>query len=128
MAINEDAPGIEVTVRCHKQPLPELDDPNAHNDDDDIAPYPSTTKYIECVDDTEFELAVRVDSSYLWDYRDHVLVASFHVDGKMVPGLVVRRRDTDHGRRVFRIRGREMGSGTGWYLRRFKFAPVKTSM
>ncbi|KAI1111409.1 hypothetical protein F5Y14DRAFT_425460 [Nemania sp. NC0429] len=125
MAINEDVPGIEVTVRCNKQPLVELDDPNAH--DDDIAPHPSTTKYIECVDDTEFEVAIRVGSDYLWDYRDHVLVARVRVDGKTVRGTVIRRADTDHGRQVFRIKGRHVGSASGsWYLRRFKFAPVKT--
>lgn len=128
MAINEDVPGVEVTVRCHRQPLKELDDPNAHNDDDDIAPYPSTTKYIECVDDTEFEIGIQIDSSYLWDYRDHVLVASVFVDGKRVRGLVIRRKDTEDGRYMFRIEGRETGSASGWYLRRFKFAPVKTSI
>lgn len=129
MAINEDVPGIEVTVRCHKQPLKELDDPNAQNNDDDISPCPSTIRYIESVDDTVFEVGIQVDSSYLWGYRDHVLVATVHVDGKKVEGVVIRRTDTDHGRHMFRIRGRETGSSNGsWYLRRCKFAPVKTSM
>ncbi|KAI1296315.1 hypothetical protein F5Y03DRAFT_398843 [Xylaria venustula] len=130
MAIHDDVPGIEVTVRCDKLPLPEFDDPNAHvDDDDDASPCPSTTKYIECVDDAEFDISIAVDSDYHWGYRDHILVAKTYIDGESVRGDVINSKHTKFGLPEVRIvKGKEVqhyGSGI-WSIRRCKFAAVKT--
>ncbi|KAI1148250.1 hypothetical protein F4825DRAFT_106366 [Nemania diffusa] len=128
MAIHEDVPGIEAAVRCRGQPLPELEDPHSHDDDDAVACL-STTKYIECVDDAEFDIYVQVSSAYLWGYRGHILVAGVYVDGKRVRSPIIRHTETAHGALATRcVTGREVCSretGT-WSLRKFKFAAVKT--
>ncbi|KAI0426528.1 hypothetical protein F5Y09DRAFT_345625 [Xylaria sp. FL1042] len=128
MAIHPDVPGIEVTVRCHGQPLDELEDPDVHDNDDAVA-RPSVRKYIECVDDTEFDIFVAVDSRYDWNYRNHILVSNVYIDGQLIRGTVVRPVDLRHDNRAtHRVRGKEVfDHNTGlWSLRRFKFAPVKT--
>ncbi|GAW15783.1 hypothetical protein ANO14919_052030 [Xylariales sp. No.14919] len=127
MAINDDVPGLGVTVRCHKQPLHELEDPNTH--DDDAVACPTTSKYIECVDNAEFDVYIVVDPTYHWGYRDHVLVARTYIDGTRIKGSVIRSRETGyHGPAIRRIKGQEVCGPTGlWSLRNFKFAPVTTT-
>ncbi|KAI0973017.1 hypothetical protein F4678DRAFT_35141 [Xylaria arbuscula] len=130
MAIHDDVPGIEVTVRCHKRPLPELDDPNAHvDDDDDVSPCPSTTKYIECIDDTEFDVSIAVNSDYPWGYRDHLLAARTYIDGEYVSGEVIHSGLIKYGRPELRtVTGKlvKHHSSGIWSVRKCKFAAVKT--
>ncbi|KAI3341447.1 hypothetical protein F4824DRAFT_313818 [Ustulina deusta] len=129
MAIHEDVPGITVTVRCRERPLPELEDPDAH-DSDDAAACPSANKYIECVDNAEFDVSIVVDSNYHWGYRNHSLVATVCVDGKHIRGCIMRRGETDYGAVATRlVRGKEVCDGISalWSLRKFRFAAVKTT-
>ncbi|GAP91855.1 hypothetical protein SAMD00023353_6800100 [Rosellinia necatrix] len=129
MAIHEDVPGIETTVRCQGQPLPELEDPNARDDNDEGGPdCPTTSKYIECVNNVEFEVHVRVNADYPWGYRNHVLVASTYVDGEYIRGSVIRNTDAHDGCVKFSVRGREMYSNEtrSWSMQKFRFATVKT--
>ncbi|KAI8955992.1 hypothetical protein F4801DRAFT_184941 [Xylaria longipes] len=128
MAIHNDVPGVEVTVRCNKVPLQEYEDPNAH-DNNDAATCPLTTKYIECIDDAEFDVTIQASSDYQWGYRNHVLSAATYVDGKYVQGNIIRSTNTDYGRRFeLPVKGREVySSSTGlWSQQRFKFTAVKT--
>ncbi|KAI1126827.1 hypothetical protein F5Y10DRAFT_203054 [Nemania abortiva] len=128
MAIHEDVPGLEATVRCRGQPLQEHDDPDDH-DNDDAGACPTATKYIECVDDAEFGVYVQATPDYAWGYRDHVLVAGLYIDGKRVRGEVIRSKDAKHNGYAHRhIKGWETcSSSTGeWSLRKFRFASVKT--
>ncbi|KAI1740581.1 hypothetical protein F4680DRAFT_447905 [Xylaria scruposa] len=128
MAIHDDVPGIEVTVRCNGEPLHELEDPYAH-DKDDAADCPSTTKYIECVDDTEFDVSIEVGSDYQWGYRDHVLTVEIYIDGKHANGVTIHSTETDYNRRCKRpIEGWYMvSSSTGSFvLQKFKFTAIKT--
>ncbi|KAI0451492.1 hypothetical protein F5B21DRAFT_486757 [Xylaria acuta] len=125
MAIHNDVPGVEVTVRCNERPLREIEDPNAH-DDNDAAACPLTTKYIECVDDTEFDVSIEASSDYQWGYRNHVLVADIYVDGTYIRGLITRSTEARFGR--YFIKGQHtFSSSTGlWSQRKFKFTAVKT--
>lgn len=128
MAIHEDVPGIEVTVRCHKQPLRELEDPSAHDDDASVCP--TTSKYVECMDDTEFDISIRVGTNYNWGYRDHVLVPSIYIDGKYVTARVVRSRDIYVTlNKSLSVTGTDtQNSASGlWTRSKFKFSAVKTS-
>ncbi|KAI3323737.1 hypothetical protein HD806DRAFT_72446 [Xylariaceae sp. AK1471] len=129
MAIHEDVPGLEVTVRCNERPLHELEDPDA-TDNDDAAASPMACKYIECVDDAEFDVAITVTNDYEWGYRNHVLVATVYVDGKHIRGSVIRSPETQYGVPVTRlVKGQEVvatGYTNLWSLRKFRFATVKT--
>ncbi|KAJ2989852.1 hypothetical protein NUW58_g3256 [Xylaria curta] len=129
MAIHDDVPGLEVTVQCHRRPLPELEDPNSHDNDDAVA-CPLTTKYIECVDDTEFDIVVNVNSDYEWGYRNHVLLAATFVDGKRIREPMIRSSSVKgyDGRITRVIAGQEVREDATslWSVRKFKFAAVKT--
>ncbi|KAI0193577.1 hypothetical protein EV127DRAFT_246332 [Xylaria flabelliformis] len=127
MAIHDEVPGVEVTVRCNEEPLHELEDPNAH-DSNDADTCPSITKYIECVDNAEFDVTIEVSSDYPWGYRNHVLAAYICVDGKFIRSNIISSKDTDHGR-PFNccVKGREFSSSTdSWAVQKFKFTAVKT--
>ncbi|KAI1811726.1 hypothetical protein GGS20DRAFT_561775 [Poronia punctata] len=128
MAITKDVSGIEVTVRCNQQALHEYKCPNAQ-DDDDEASCPTAAQYIECIDNTEFDIFIQVDRNYAWGYRNHVLVANTYVDGKPIHGSIIRDPKARHRNVETRlIRGEEVGSkwSSTWTLRKFKFAVVKT--
>ncbi|KAI0502814.1 hypothetical protein F5B22DRAFT_652697 [Xylaria bambusicola] len=127
MAISEDVPGIKVSVRVHQQPLPEFDDPDAH-DRDDAAAHPLETKYIECVDDAHFDISYVVDSTYAWGYCNHVLIATSYIDGQYIRGHILYEKDTKFGGlAVGVVDGKEVCSSSGmWSKRRFRFAAVKT--
>lgn len=129
MAIHDNVPGLKVTVRCNAEPLQEFEDPNAH-DDNDAAACPLTTKYIECIDDAEFDVKVQVSSHYQWGYRNHVLAAATYVDGKFIQEAIIRRKETDYNHRATRyVTGLDGFSSNAnlWSVQKFKFAAVKTS-
>ncbi|KAI1364963.1 hypothetical protein F5Y08DRAFT_305483 [Xylaria arbuscula] len=127
MAISESVPGIAVTVQCDKQPLPEFEDPDAHDHNDDAAAYPIETKYVECIDNAHFQICLVVDSSYDWSYRNHVLVAVISVDGQWVRGQIIKQRPEDNGYYKHRVNGKEVCNSLGtWSVRRFIFSAVKT--
>ncbi|KAI0107095.1 hypothetical protein GGR51DRAFT_559780 [Nemania sp. FL0031] len=107
MAIHPDVPGIEATVRCAGLPLPEHEDPDGH-ENDDVPACPSATKYIECVDDAEFDICIKVGPTYSWGYRNHILIANTFVDGKRVVGMVIRSKyATADGYSTTLIQGQE---------------------
>ncbi|KAI1330580.1 hypothetical protein F5Y16DRAFT_362198 [Xylariaceae sp. FL0255] len=124
MAILEDVPGIKVEVCTNGRPLTEFQDPHAQDEDADLAACPMTSTYIECINNAEFSVDIKVDNTYEWGYRNHVLVATVYVDGKHVRGSVLREGDASHRR----ITGREVFSEAygNWNLRRFKFTTVVT--
>jgi hypothetical protein len=130
MAINEDVPGLEVTVRCDGRPLNEFEDPDAA-DNDDAAACPTASKYVECVDDVEFVVAIAVNNDYEWGYRNHVLLATVYVDGTHIRTCVIRDFETRYGVVATRlVKGQEVAATSFsnlWSLRKFKFATVKTS-
>ncbi|KAI1438988.1 hypothetical protein GGR50DRAFT_690756 [Xylaria sp. CBS 124048] len=124
MAINEDVPGLEAFVQCSDREMSEIDDPEDDADVDNTG-CPTTSRYIEVVDEAAFEVVVNVHENYLWGYRDHVLVANVHVDGQYVHGVVFRQRSQ---LRSTSIVGPESycAEAGGWVRRKLKFAAVKT--
>ncbi|KAI1279668.1 hypothetical protein F5Y07DRAFT_357424 [Xylaria sp. FL0933] len=129
MAISPDVPGIEVAVRCHGRALDEFEDPDAH-DNDDVVAHPSVSKYIECVDDTEFDVSITIDSKYDWNYRNHIVCCNVYVDGEWIRGTAIRSSDFKlDGRAIHHhVKGKEVQDPITrlWSVRRFKFAAVKT--
>ncbi|KAI0202978.1 hypothetical protein F4808DRAFT_418707 [Astrocystis sublimbata] len=121
MAIHCDVPGVEVTVHCNNQPLQEFRNPDAHDDDDNAA-HPVVTKYIECINDANFVVKLRVSPEYEWGYRNHILSFSVQVDGKWIETPLIRNPHT------YEISGLKTRSSTtgSWHLRRFKFKTVET--
>ncbi|KAI1252145.1 hypothetical protein MGN70_006718 [Eutypa lata] len=78
MAILDDVPGIEVAVQINGQDVVEYDDPDASELD---APCPTSSKYIECIDDAVFAIRCRATSHYKWGYKNHSLHFRAMADG-----------------------------------------------
>ncbi|KAI0401204.1 hypothetical protein F4802DRAFT_440587 [Xylaria palmicola] len=131
MAIHPDLPGLEATVRCNGQALPEYEDPDAGaNDDaanDGADSRPSTTKYIECLDGAEFDVFIKVAAPYQWGYLNHIVIADLVVDGQHIQGSVFRNPVSNVlATSTHFIKGRESNVGGTWSRQNFKFAAVKT--
>ncbi|RYP42119.1 hypothetical protein DL767_000484 [Monosporascus sp. MG133] len=79
MAILQELPGVKVTVRVEGKDCVEYEDPDAA---DIQTSCPTSTKYIESVDDAEFCIHFHVDSDYNWDYKKHFLDVAVYVDNQ----------------------------------------------
>ncbi|KAK7921229.1 hypothetical protein PG985_009251 [Apiospora marii] len=130
MTINEDVPGVYVAVQINGADVTEYAAPDAGDDD---APQPTVTKYIECIDDTNFAIRMGVNRAYEWGYRNHALSLQVYVDGHWVIGKLFRSPDMLNlgyfpSTEESIIRGREEinPSTNEWELRNFKFASVTT--
>ena len=126
MAISEDVPGIAVTVRCHGHPLPEFGDPDAQ-DNINAATYPLETNYVQCIDNSAFDICIAIGPAYQWGYRDHIVVARVRIDGESVKGYIFQQHIPFHHMAI--CQGKEICNNFGvWCLRKFKFVAVKTGM
>jgi hypothetical protein len=132
MTINEDVPGIQVTVQIRDTEAVEYAADDATNED---AVCPTVTKYIECIDDASFRVRVVIDDNYEWGYKNHSLAYHLYIDGKHVSGHVTgykNRKLTSTGAFehacVFRDRQDYDGVHDQWVRRKFKFSSVKTGI
>ncbi|KAK6825291.1 hypothetical protein PG987_012785 [Apiospora arundinis] len=130
MTINEDVPGIYVSVQINGADVTEYEAPDAGDDD---ARHPTVTKYIECVDNTHFTIRMGANRAYDWGYLNHALSLQVYVDGHWVIGKIFKNpRGPDAGffplPEESVICGREeINPATNeWELRTFKFASVTT--
>ncbi|KAI1878910.1 hypothetical protein JX265_003087 [Neoarthrinium moseri] len=119
--IYEDIPGIEVAVQIGGEDAAEYDAPDAGDED---AARASLTKYVECIDNAQFSVRVKVNGDYDWRYKNHDLCFRLYVDGHFVSGRIFDhdypRTDTIRG---YHTENRETGQ---WYLHKLQFAPVTT--
>lgn len=124
MAILEDRPGIKVYVRIGDAECAEYDDPDIEGEQTSC---PTSSKYIESVDDAEFGVRFEVTPDYKWDYKNHDLVFYCYLDGKYFGGLVTKRSSDnapfhtkdDLSEQISRT---ETGN---WVSRKAKFSAVK---
>lgn len=130
MTINEDVPGIEVTVQIHGTDAAEYAADDAANED---AVCPTVTKYIECTDSASFRVRVVVDGNYEWGYKNHSLAYYLYIDGKFTRGLLadyknltVSNSGTFEYESMFKDRQDFDGVLDQWVRRKYKFSSVKT--
>ncbi|RYP07025.1 hypothetical protein DL764_002784 [Monosporascus ibericus] len=123
MAILEELPGVKVTVRIAGKDCVEYEDPDAG---DIQASCPTSSKYIESVDDAEFCIHFHMDSEYNWDYKEHSLCVGVCVDGQMLTMKALRRRYLINQQFDADIVGRPvLSTETGeWFLPIPKFSAV----
>ncbi|RYP53174.1 hypothetical protein DL768_001767 [Monosporascus sp. mg162] len=88
MAILEELPGVKVTVRVEGKDCVEYEDPDAA---DIQTSRPTSSKYIESVDDAEFCVHFHMDSNYNWDYREHCLVVAVYADNQWLNSSFVEK-------------------------------------
>ncbi|RYP67867.1 hypothetical protein DL769_005656 [Monosporascus sp. CRB-8-3] len=96
MAVLDDIPGIEVAVQINGWDVVEYDDPDAS---EHVRSCPTSSKYIESIDDTEFTIRYKASLGYNWEgCRDHVLRFRTFADGLKLSGKVLFKTDALHGR------------------------------
>lgn len=124
MAVLEDVPGIKVVVTVAGEDAIEYDDPN--DADRERPAWPTSSKYIECVDDAEFSIKAFITSDYAWGYQNHNLRINFTADGNHIRGTLVTSED-DH---CIHVKGPESYCNTThqWVRRRCKFSAISTGM
>ncbi|KAI1767066.1 hypothetical protein GGR53DRAFT_483821 [Hypoxylon sp. FL1150] len=123
MAVLQDQPGIVVTVRTNGMDCVEYDDP----DDSKLQlerPFPTAFKYVESLDDSEFTIHMKVDSSYDWSYKKHSLKFMVYVDGKYVSGVILSRGICQEGE--VKGKGGFCATTQSWRTHKLKFSTVKT--
>ncbi|KAK8107866.1 uncharacterized protein PG998_009879 [Apiospora kogelbergensis] len=128
MTINEDVPGVHVTVQINGIDATEYDAPDAGEDDEE-APHPTVTKYIECIDNMPFTIRMGANRTYDWGYLNHALSLQVYVDGHWVIGKIFKNPAVYYPLQDESvIYGREEinASTNQWELRKFKFASVTT--
>lgn len=125
MAILDDVPGIKVTVQVNDQDAVEYDDPAA-SELDSICP--TSSKYIECLDDAQFTIRSHVTSEYKWGYKDHCLNFRARADGASLMGVVCKEEDMIYGTHTLFTKGAlEVDSQTKKMLfRRCQFSAIST--
>ncbi|KAI0851670.1 hypothetical protein F5Y00DRAFT_228947, partial [Daldinia vernicosa] len=126
MAVLKDVPGIEVVVKVAGNDATEYEDPNASEQDSTNAFYPTSTKYIECIDGAEFAIQMRVTGDYQWKGQINALNFYIRIDGNYVTGSLVKRKDIVNGIAIFTKEGRKVYNTQTkeWVLQRFQFSAI----
>ncbi|KAI1389058.1 uncharacterized protein F4822DRAFT_404832 [Hypoxylon trugodes] len=126
MAIIEGIPGIKVTVRINNVDCAEYDDPNPPEEEPER---PTSTKYVESHDDTEFTVHVAVNNEYQWGHRNHLLLARLYVDSAFIGNALMMEKYLDINKcyeRTIEGRKAESNEARSLVLQRLKFSTVKT--
>ncbi|KAI1213389.1 uncharacterized protein F4807DRAFT_410917 [Annulohypoxylon truncatum] len=128
MAILEELPGIEITVVVAGRDAIEYDDPDASEHSIREAECPTSTKYIECVNDANFGVKYRLTKDYDWTYKNHCLHFSLAADGTRLRGTVITKDDFTNGEDVTEIYSKRSYNNITrrWEAQKFKFAAVTT--
>ncbi|GAW26022.1 hypothetical protein SAMD00023353_1900350 [Rosellinia necatrix] len=124
MAVLEDIPGVEVTVRVAGEDAVEHDD--AHKEkrgSDEHDTCPAVTRYIESIDDAEFAIMIAADRDYDWGYKDHSLAFTVRVDGH----TVTRRRVSGPGQHVIGHKHAFCPRSQCWQRYKLRFSAVRTT-
>ncbi|KAI0006711.1 hypothetical protein F4779DRAFT_552811 [Xylariaceae sp. FL0662B] len=125
MAIIEDIPGIKVVVCIRGWECNEYEDPDVAENHPDYPP--SSSKFIESVDDTELSIYIDVNADYEWGYKDHILAFDIYVDGNFISGKLIRSSDLKNGKCDREVLGRYQRDMFGsWHVRKLRFSAVRT--
>lgn len=127
MAVIDDVPGIKVTVQINGQDVVEYDDPDASELN---ATRPTSSKYIECIDDAEFAVQHHVTDKYKWGYKDHYLNFKVSADGSPLRGKCFREKDIASGHCIQKTTGQSYTDAETGQLheRKCKFSTISTGM
>ncbi|RYP72241.1 hypothetical protein DL770_007985 [Monosporascus sp. CRB-9-2] len=125
MAVLDDVPGIEVAVQINGRDVIEYDDPDASNH---VRSCPTSSKYIESIDDAEFTIRYKASLDYNWEgCRDHVLRFRAFADGLKLSGKVFSKTDALYGRCIHAEGFSKYDTETkSTYKYNCKFSPIST--
>jgi hypothetical protein len=125
MAILESVPGIKVTVRVGGTEALEYNDPDATENQWEC---PTSSKYIESVDDTEFAIIIEVESNYDFNNNTHFLHSWVYVDEVLIDITTIDHFDVLGKKYSSEIVGEKtFDSKRGYSLQKLRFVPLKTS-
>ncbi|KAI1659147.1 hypothetical protein F4813DRAFT_354023, partial [Daldinia decipiens] len=124
MAILEAVPSIKVTVRINGVDCPEYDDPNAPEQQPSR---PTSSKYIESPDNTEFTLCVSIDKGYDWGDKSDCLYFTMRVDSTWIQSPIIHKSEITNGHSevVIKYKSTFCEKTKSWFKHALKFSTVK---
>ncbi|KAI0853864.1 hypothetical protein F5Y00DRAFT_269234 [Daldinia vernicosa] len=124
MAILEAVPGITVTVRINGVDCLEYDDPNVPEQQPSR---PTSSKYIESLDNTEFTLCLSINKDYDWNYKGHCLVFTVRADSTWIQTHLIHKTHLTNGYFESVIKGKPTfcNKTKSWFNHALKFSEVK---
>lgn len=127
MAVLDKIPGIEVTVQINGQDVVEYDDPDASELDKSC---PTSSKYIESIDDAEFTIQYKVTNEYRWGYKKHRLSFIPSVDGFPISGRLFSEDKPVSGCHIAQTTGATYTDAETrqTHLRKCRFSTISTGM
>jgi hypothetical protein len=130
MAIHDDLPGIEVTVKSNGYPLLEYDTENDRPSHRDISVRLheenwTRTNYIESFTGGEFSIGVAIHPGHTLDCPN--IGFKVVVDGVKASEPLLRPQDAFFVSRTHDVMGMYSSHGGTGYLRKFKFAQIHTT-
>ncbi|OTB13518.1 hypothetical protein K445DRAFT_304301 [Daldinia sp. EC12] len=125
MAVLEEVPGVKVTVFINGKDCLEYDDPDISEQQPSC---PTSSKYIESHDDTEFTIRVIIDKDYNWGNNNHSLTFTAKMDSSFMKSRIYCKETLINGycEDVFEGKDTFCENTSSWLCRRFKFSTVKT--
>ncbi|KAI1757403.1 hypothetical protein F4782DRAFT_478412 [Xylaria castorea] len=124
MAILDDVPGVEVTVRVAGNETVEYDPCEEERHSlAESATCPTVTKYIECIDEADFSIKIAASRRYAWGYRSHCLRFVVYIDGNQTTSRLISSPGdmTIHNKNAFCQQSRQ------WKSYKLRFSAVSTT-
>lgn len=123
MAIIGTVPGIEISILVRGTRATEYAAPEA---DDTEQTSPTITRYIEAIDDAEFDVHYEISNDYEWGFRGHALCLKLWVDGKRMCGTALNQPPCPYGSKFENIRW--CSETKEWRRETFRFAVISTGL
>lgn len=127
MAVLEAIPGIKVTVRINGVDCLEYDDLDVPEQQ---LSHPTSSKYIESPDNTEFTLCFSVQKDYNWGDKIHCLTFRVWVDSTWIGGRIIYKNNLTNGQYEEVVKGQDIfcDNTKSWFNHALKFSTVKIGM
>ncbi|KAI1738370.1 hypothetical protein F4680DRAFT_188973 [Xylaria scruposa] len=124
MAILDDVPGVEVTVRVAGKEAVEYDpDEEERHSLVESATSPTTTKYIESIDGAHFSIKIAASHRYAWGYKDHSLAFAVYIDGNPILSRLI----SNPGDMIIRDQNAFCSESQQWKRYKLGFSAVSTT-
>lgn len=124
MAILDALPGVEVTVLVSNRQAVEYDADDEQQQSLAKHACPTSTKFIESIDDATFSIKLVPGRSYSQGYKKHALWFRVYIDGQHIESRVLKakQRDTIDSKTVYDRESRQ------WKNHQLKFSAIRIGM
>ncbi|KAI0130944.1 hypothetical protein F4814DRAFT_445088 [Daldinia grandis] len=125
MAILEAVPGVEITIRINNINCMEYDDPNVPEHQ---SSHPTSSKYIESLDNTKFTICISINEDYDWSDKSNCLCFTAWVDSTWIQSSIIFKTQLTDGHCEAILNGKDIfcDRTKSWFNHALEFSTVKT--